>query len=112
MQHAKAMKSMKLQGGNPIPGPESQMQVAGDPVGEEVENFPPFSGGKGKSAHKKKGKSMKKRKTKTKTMKRKGKTMRKHRKKGGLFNATTLTPAVLLAANLLFKKTGTRKHKK
>ena len=35
MHHAKSMKAMKLQGGNPIPGPESQMQVAGDPVGED-----------------------------------------------------------------------------
>ena len=112
MHHAKSMKAMKLQGGNPIPGPESQMQVAGDPVGEEVENFAPFSGGKGKSAHKKKGKSMKKRKTKTKTMKRKGKTMRKYNKKGGFVSAEVATPVLLLAANVLIKKSGTRKHKK
>ena len=55
---------------------------------------------------------MKKRKTKTKTMKRKGKTMRKYNKKGGFMSAEVATPVLLLAANVLVKKSGTRKHKK
>lgn len=117
MRQSKAMKEIKMKGGNPVPETSSQeTQSAGDETPAETpEGFAPFSGGKRKtmrkSMRKHKGKSVRKHKGKA-MRKHKGKSMRKYKKKGGFISAELATPLLFLTANTMVNKNNTRKQKK